>query len=455
MIETSRLFVRHALGASYEDMPEEARRAAKTFFLDTLGVGVAGAKAPYADEIFSVVEQWGAPRGAAAPVLGRAVSLPPPSAAYVNGFQIHCQEYDCVHEPAVVHPMATIFAALTAEAARSGPVDGATFIAAMTAAVDIATGLGVAAKAPIKFFRPATAGVFGATLGCARLRGLSEAAALDALGYALSQAAGTMQAHVEGKPALPVQIAAAARAALVAVDLAAAGVPGANDAVDGPFGYLPLFEGDYELAPVLDSLGEVWRIAQVSHKPFPTGRAAQGGIVAVQCLKTDEGVTAGALDSLTLTAPPLIHRLVGRPVTEDLSVNYARLCFPYLAAVTLRNGTVGLGDFSPEALSDPETLGLARRVRVIDDGNPDPAAFAPATLEARLVDGAVKRVAIDRLYGSPADPMSREAHLQKFRGCIAFGAGSADAAEAAIVRVDALEDEPDVAALVGLFSAAS
>lgn len=440
---------RHALSVEHAGLPAEAVAAAKTFILDTFGVGVAGAKARHADEVLRAARGWGGPGARdAAHTWASGARLPAVQAAFVNAFQIHCQEYDCVHEPAVVHPLATILAALCAEAERCGPIAGTDFIAALAAAVDVATGLGVAVKTPIRFFRPATAGIFGATLGIARLRRMPLAQTLDAMGYALAFASGTMQAHVEGKPALPIQIANAARGALMAVDVAAAGLPGPHDVVEGPFGYLALFEQGWELGPVLESLGTVWRITEVSWKPFPTGRAAQGGIPAVQDLIA-QGVTAEALESLTLTAPPLIKRLVGRPIVDPLPVNYARLCFAYLGAVTLLRGGVGLGDFTPERLGDPAVHALAARISVIDDGSTNPAAFTPQVAVARLKDGTTREARVERLFGSPAWPLTRAQHLGKFRACLAFGFGRPvpALAEEMIARVDALETEPDVGAL--------
>ena len=444
--------VRHALGASYEDLPPEAVRAAKTFILDTIGVGVAGAAAPYADDVFRTACAWGeAGPGGAAHVFARRKTLPAASAAFVNGFQIHCQEFDCVHEPAVVHPMATIFAALSAEAARGGAMSGKAFIAAVALAVDVAAGLGLAATSGIRFFRPATAGIFGATLGAARLRGFDQPAALDALGYALAFCSGTMQAHVEGKPALPVQIGNAARGAVMACDLAEAGLPGPNDVFDGPFGYLTLFEAEADIAPVLAALGERWRITEVSHKPFPTGRASQGGIVAVQELRR-QGVSADNLERLTLTAPPLIKRLVGRPYRDDMAVNYARLCFPYAGALALIDGTVGLEDFDEARLRNRDIADLARRIEVADDGSTDPAAFTPQRARAALKDGRVVETVVERLYGSPHNPLTHDAHLEKFRRCMAygFGAGAGARADALIRFVENLENEQDAARMARL-----
>ena len=262
-----------------------------------------------------------------------------------------------------------------------------------------------------------------------------------------------MQAHVEGKPALPVQIGNAARGALMACDLGAAGLPGPHDAVDGPFGYLSLFEEESDIAPVLDSLGDVWRIAEVSHKPFPTGRAAQGGIVAVQRLR-GMGVAADNLDQLTLTAPPLIHRLVGRPYKDQMAVNYARLCFAYVGAIALADGTAGLGDFTAARLADPRIAEIARRISVADNGSSDPAAFTPQTARARLKDGRVVETRIDHLYGSPGEPMSRDTHLEKFRRCMDYGfeRNVGVWADELIAHVEHLEEESDAGLVVRLAS---
>ena len=309
----------------------------------------------------------------------------------------------------------------------------------------MAAGLGVAVKSPIRFFRPANAGIFGAALGASKLSGLGTAATTNALGYALAFCSGTMQAHVEGKPALPVQIANAAANAVRAVELGRLGVEGPQDVLEGPYGYFPLFELDWDLAPVVESLGAISRITEVSHKPFPTGRAAQGGIVLMQKLR-DLGVTGEGSASITLTAPPLIERLVGRPAHGDMDANYARLCFQYSGAVALTLGTVGLSDFHDGALKDPDILNLARRISVVSDGSDDPAAFVPQTIVARLADGRDVSASIETLYGSPADPLTPAQNEAKFRACVAArwpdekGEAIADALIRAVQSLESLED---------------
>ncbi|MBB6253083.1 MmgE/PrpD family protein [Nitrospirillum iridis] len=425
MPNAAELLIDHALALSWEQLPASTRTAAATFLHDSVVVGVAGRKAPFANEVLSATLAWGQAGGQeggrGGHVLGRPdLRLPAPSAAFLNAFQIHSQEFDCVHEPAVVHPMATILSAVLAETDRSGPYDGENLLTALVAGVDVAAGLGVAATSPVKFFRPATAGIFGCVAALARLKGMSRRAALDAMGLALACASGTMQAHVEGKATLPLQIAGAARSAIQAIDLAVAGLPGPDGSIDGPFGYLTLFEDKHDIRRLIDGLAGPHRIEQVSWKPFPTGRAAHGAIVATQQLMHQHGMHALNLEKLVYRAPPLIARLVGRPIIPDMTPAYARLCFPYLGAVVLTRGTIDLADFTPERLRDPTIAQLAARISVESDGNPDPAAFVPARAAALLADGQVLSKDVTVQFGAPEWPLTRDEHMEKARRCLAF-----------------------------------
>ena len=443
-MNAAEILVDHALALRWSDIAEDARQAAKIFLHDSLCVGVAGKRAAHADAILNIVQGWGA--GDVASVLGHpGLRLPAASAAFVNAFQIHGQEYDCVHEQAVLHPMATLLAALLAESERGAPVSGERFLTAMIAGVDVAVTLGLAATGPLTFFRPATAGIFGCVAAIASLRQMEREQALDAFGHALAFASGTMQAHVEGRPALPVQIANAARNALLAIDLARAGMPGVRNPINGPYGYLSLFETEVDLPAALALLGRGHRITGVSWKPFPTGRAAHGGIVAIQRLICDHAVDKLNINAIEYHAPPLIKRLVGRPAFAGMDPGYARLCLPWLAAVTLLRGTVTLDDFQPEAISDPALLSLAARVTVIDNGNKDPAVFVPAIAIAFLKDSRKATVGVSAQLGSPELPLSMEQHLAKALSCLTF-AGLGASHEPLWNAINALDQSSNVVA---------
>jgi aconitate decarboxylase len=440
----------HVIATRFEHLPAAAVERAKTFILDTFGVGVAGSRAPFAAELKAQVERWGA--GSDARAWGARLALPAPSAALVNGFQIHNQEFDCVHEPAVVHALAVPQAASLAFAERAGGVSGRDLILALALGVDVAAGLGVAARSGLRFFRPATAGAFGGVAALAKLAGFDAAQLIDAWGIVYAQIAGTMQSHVEGKPLLPLQIGFCARAAVQAVDLAAAGLEGPRDVFEGRYGYFRLFEGDWDLAPVWAELGRRWRIAELSHKPFPSGRATHGGLDGILQLMARHGIAAPAVERVRVIAPPLIGQLVGRPDRPDPPVTYARLCMAYVGAVALTHGAVTLEDFTASRLVDPDVHALAARIAVEDDGNPDPNALNPQRVEITLMGGARHAIDLPAVLGSPANPLSPHQHLEKFRRCWAYAGLARETGDAMIRLIDQLETVSDTTALVELLT---
>ena len=449
----SERFARHVTGLRYEDLPAGAVAQAKTFILDTFGVGVAGSSADGADALLRAARNWGA--GEHATLWGRAERVPAVTAAFINGFQVHCQEFDCLHEPAVLHVMATLLPAAMAEAERGRNISGRDLIVAVVAGVDVAVTLGLAAKARLRFFRPATAGGFGAIAAVARLAGLDAAALVNAFGIQYAQTSGTMQPHLEASVVLPAQIGFNARAALQSCDLAQAGVIAPREVFEGRYGYLPLFEGEYELTPLLDQLGRVWRIEELSHKPYPAGRATHGGIEGIVALQREHGFQPIDVAEVRVIGPALISQLCGRPDIAAPGANYARLCMAFVGAKVLQHGGLDLSHCRDAALVDPVTHQLARRIRMEADANPDPNALAPQQVIVRLQDGTEWRWRGETLLANPARPFTRAQQLAKFRRCWEFAAGSLGVAagERLIDMVDALETVTDVRTLVSLLSA--
>ena len=443
-------FARHVVETRYEDLPEAAIEAARTYLIDTLGVGMAGSAGPWVEELIACQQGWGSAGDARAWV--RGTRLPAPAAAMVNAYQIHNSEFDCVHERAVVHPMAVLTGAMMAEVDRAGGIAGRDLLAAIVLGVDVACHMGVAVKSGLRFFRPATAGGFAATAAVGRLRGFDVATLTNAFGITYAQTCGTMQAHTEGLSLLGMQIGFNARNAIAACDMAERGLVGTADTLEGPYGYFRLIEAEYDIGPVLAEVGRTWRITEVAHKPFPSGRATHGVVDGALTLKRRHGFQAADIAAIRAAVPPLTHRLVGRPIRDDMEPNYARLCVPFVTARALLNDRVGVEDFAETARRDPASLALGRRIEVTIDGNPDPNALTPVTVEVELADGRRFVETLDVIYGNPARPMTREAHLDKVRrnAAAAVRPLKPEQVEALIATVDRLEDLADCRRLVDL-----
>ena len=406
---------RHVLETRYEDLPAAAIAATKAFLLDALAVGIAGSAASGSDTVRNAARHWGEAREAT--VLGTAMRLPAPAAALVNAHQMHCQEFDCVHEEAVVHAMSVLTPAALAWAERVGGVSGQALLTALTLGVDVAVTLGLNVSGDWRFFRPAITGSFGAVAAVGRLAGAAPAVLMNAFGIMLGQISGTMQPHSEGRALLPLQMGFGARNAIMAIDLAQAGVEGTHATFEGGCGYFALFEGGWDPDAALAELGHRFRIAELSHKPYPSGRATHGLIDGLLRMRAQYDFTADEVDRVVLLGSPLIAQLVSRPIRRDMSVSYARLCARYVGAVALRHGSVGLDDFTPERLSDPAIHSLAERIDIGIDETIKERVLLPQSLLIQLKDGAVHRCTVSDVLGSPARPLTRTQALEKFWAC--------------------------------------
>jgi 2-methylcitrate dehydratase PrpD len=445
----------HVARLTYADLPAAVVRAAKIFILDTFSCALAGSTGPSSAETLAAARNWGA--GDAAAVWARADRLPAPSAALVNAYQIHCLEFDCVHEGGVLHPMSSLMSALLADIEGQGrkrdrKVSGRDFIAAIAAGIDTSCSIAVCSKAPMRFFRPAAVGGFGAAAACAKLRGFDKDGIWNALGVMYGQTSGTMQAHVEGSKLLGLQVGFAARSAVVACDLAEAGIDGPKDVISGQWGYLPLFEGEYDLEPAWSQFGKTWRLLEVGHKPFPSGRLTHYAVDALQQMQKAHGFAAADVAKVTIVCPPLPHRLVGRPDKRDCTPNYAKLCLGFVCARTLIKGTVDQFDFVETVLRDEATHALAERVEVILDSNPDMNAFGPQDIKLSLRDGRSFAMTVAKAIGDPANPLPRDRQVEKFWKCWDLAASKMPRrnGEALLARIDTLETVDDVADLVRL-----
>ncbi len=435
----------HLLALREAPLAPATQAAARTFLRDSIGVAIAGAATPLACRLQAL---WQAGGSGQAQVWGTELRAPRDAAAMLNAFAIHCQEFDCVHEPAVVHPLAVTLAALLTDADARGGVSGEALLRALVIAVELAALIGICSRAPMRFFRPGMCGALGATAGLCALRGLDADASRHALGLACSQLSGTMQAHQEGLPTLALQIAWNARAALTAVDLAQAGLPGPRDFLEGPYGYFALVEGQagvgWDASPALEAMAAPVRaIEQISHKPFPTGRAAHGALDMLGELLRAHGFAPEQVARIELAAPPLVLRLVGRPLLGSLTPSYARLCLPYLLSTCLARGKVGLDDFSQDALVDPVRSASADRVAWGGNDCTDANALAPQALRVTLLDGQCFGLTRDAILGAPQVPLAAAAREAKFAHCLdhagaPFDAAARAALDACIAGVQAL-----------------
>lgn len=409
----------------YEDLPAPAVEAATVFFLDTVGVACAGKLAPKLDGLIAAAARWGSAGEAGASIWNTGLRAPGPVAALVNGYQCHALEYDCVYEPGVILPTPPIFGALMVKvdelSALGRSPSGPDLIRAFAVALEVSCTLAGAARSAMFFFRPSTTGVFSALAALACLDPLPRSQLRHAFGIGYSQMCGPMQAHEEGSLMLAMQMGFAARNALQAHDMARQGITSPVELLAGRFGYFNNFEHANDLPAALEAIGAPWKVTQLSHKPFPSGRVTHGVIHAMRGLRQELGLTPdNALDRIVrvqVALPPLGMQLVGRPMMHNPAPNYARLCIPFVAAAEVIFGGVDPTTFQPGRLADPTVETLAQRVITGEKPHPNPNAFYPQTLVLELSNGQSITREIPYAWGHPLLPLSAQEREDKFRLC--------------------------------------
>ena len=448
MCDTIEAIAEHVEAFRADALSDVTKTATKTFLLDSFGVGLAGSSGPLAPEMVQTQILGG--RGEDARVWGFGTRLPAAAAAMCNAYQIHNSEFDCIHEEAVVHAMAVVLPVAMAGAERMGGCSGGALLAALTVGVDVAAGLGVAAQSGLRFFRPATAGAFGGVAALGKLTGFSREQLIEAFSLVYGQLCGTMQAHTEGSMLLATQIGFNARNAVVACDLSAAGFTGPKNILDGEFGYFALFEKAGDTSSLGAQLADRRYIEEMAHKPFPSGRATHGILDGCLELQRAHEIKASEIVAVHARVPSLVHQLVGRPVSQDMTINYARLCAQYVTASALLRETLRIDDFNPDVFADADRQALAHRIHIEAFETNNPNDLLPVHVEIVTQGGDTYALTLDAVYGAPSKPLSRDAHLAKYRGnCeLTVNGLSLEKIEVLIQMVDDLESVTDVSRLV-------
>jgi 2-methylcitrate dehydratase PrpD len=124
------------------------------------------------------------------------------------------------------------------------------------------------------------------------------------------------------------------------------------------------------------------------------------------------------IEDVVVTVPEAGVSLVLEPAGAKVAprTEYeGKFSLQYSTAAMLVHGRVGLQTYTEEALADPETLALAKRVRYETKDYPTyPAAF-PGGVSIRTRDGRTLEADFQHQQGGPENPMSPDDVRTKFR----------------------------------------
>jgi 2-methylcitrate dehydratase PrpD len=359
-----------------------------------------------------------------------------------------------MHAGSVSHLGVVVLPSLLA-LSESRRIAGPAFIAAAVVGYEMGAKLGRALVTPgfARLFRPTgfTGPLAGAAAG-SRLLGLSEAACASALALAANTVSGLNQWPHSGGAEMFFHPGFAARNALTAVELAAAGADAAVDAMDGEAGLFAAFRPGSPAPDIQLFAGAAPELLEVYNKPVPACNFAQTPCQAALALVREGGalvreggIKIGQIRAIRVRASEAAVRYPGcdhaGPFERALQ---AKMSIQFGVAAALLHGSVEEANY--RLLDDPEILCLAGLMTLKADPGFTAAfpAAQGASVEIELADGRVlsQRIA-DVIPATPEQVRSR------FRAAAAAALGEDRAA--AIERfTDRLEEADDVGRLPAL-----
>ncbi|MCI5075381.1 MmgE/PrpD family protein [Oricola sp.] len=422
----SEVFSTFSSALTVADIPGAVLDVVRDDIFDTLACAAAGISADGVGPLIELVSRWGGRPEATIWCTGQQV--PAHHAAWVNGMMAHARDFDDTHDAAVLHAGVSVVPAAIAAAERETSASGADLLAGITAGLELICRLGVATKIGIidsGYMYTSLFGHFAATAAAARVMRMDAAETVNALGIAYSQAAGTHQVTRDAALTKRMQPGFAAKTALISTALCRAGISGAQKTFEGLDGlFNSYFRGDYAPEILRQELGQRFRLADLSFKPYPCCRfnhtAIEAGLLLREKLASlgDPQIT-GIVASVNHQS----HEAVGTPIEmrqNPRNIVQAQFSIPYTVACALIDGEVSLRHFSESGMANEDVRSLARRITVETDPVIERAwsrGISPTRLDAETAAGRIS-VQVDRPLGGPDRPMSDADFLAKFRGCL-------------------------------------
>lgn len=421
------------------------RLRATLHVLDWIGCAVLGAKAAPG----VAMQAYGRTLAAG---LAHAIGtgrLQAESAALVNGSFGNVLEMDDIHRTSVLHPGPVVIPAALAHAEAHG-AGAADFLDALIRGYEVVIRIGASVGlGHYRYFHnTATCGPFGAAAAVGSLLHLTPEQMVHALGNAGTVTGGLWQVRLENAMSKQFHTGHAARAGLVAADMAKHGFTGPAQILEGPLGLYAAMCPDAKPAEITADSGGPWKVYDTSFKPWAACRHSHATIDAALLLR--QKVKPAEVKRLTVRTYRDAKTFCDRP--EPRTVVDAKFSLQHAAAVVLHDGPPVLASFELPAIARPELAAFRPRVTVeIDDRfNTAYPHHYGAGLVADTTDGRTIEVAVKDALGDPGNPVDDDRVVAKARELMAAAGLPAGRIDSIVQQTRALADGAPLRALTAL-----
>ncbi|MCL2337413.1 MAG: MmgE/PrpD family protein [Firmicutes bacterium] len=416
------------LKTRYEDLPQNLAAEVKKQVLDYIGVAIAGACQPVANEVRELYEEIGGAKQAV--VWGSGKKMPVINAAQINATIGHCLDFDDVHEPAVMHPGVISIPTVLAVGDYVGGITGKELITGIALGGDMICRMSLAAypgknKIPSGWHCTTLNGSMVSANLTAKILDLNPDQAVSAIGIAYHQASGNGQTVKDGALTKRLGPGFAVRNGITSALLARKGVTGARNTFSGDWGFAHQYHhDDWDNDLLVGELGERWESSSISIKPYPCCRGLHHFCDIALEMYHELKLDPNQIERIRIWCGPSTMPLLGTPLEIKAfprNVVESQFSIAWGVVAGLATGQVTLQEYMDNELGihNPEILALSKKIVSLDE---DPALALPGfdggRVEVTMKDGAVHTKMRETPKGTPDDPLTFDDVLVKFRGCL-------------------------------------
>ena len=432
---------RYMVSARDRPLPPDVLVACKQRILDTFGAMISGSRMRPGLMAQRYVRGLGG--AAQASLVASDVRTNAVNAALANAMCAHADETDDFDPVTKAHPGCSTVPAAFAMAEANGR-SGAEFVRAVALGYDLCCRL-LLALGPdlVRGTHRSAEGMsstFGALGAAASLARLDEQGMRYAISYAAQQVSGIWswvkdEDHVEKAFDFA---GMGARNGVTAATMAAAGLTGVGDVLDGTNNMFIALSTAPKPDAMVEGLGTRYFVTETAIKTFSVGYPIQSPLDAILALRQQYGLTPGNVRHVLVKLPTDSIGIVGDSAMPDVSCQH-------LVALALVKGAVSFADSHDHGLMrDPAILGETAKVQLVGDrALMDPQAPRGAIVTVTMTDGRTVEHHTRFPPGTKENPLSTERVNAKARDLIAPVLG-ATRTEQLIERVNALEALADM-----------
>lgn len=391
------------------------RRQLHTLIIDFFAAAYAGAQLnrAFCDSVGEVMLGRGGTEEST--VLFGKRRYPAQTAAFMNALYGHGAELDDGNKKAMGHIGVHVIPAVFALADRLKS-RGEDLLLALAVGYEAYIRISAAAQPGMVkrgFHSTGMAGALACAAACAKLYGLNAGGIENAIALSTTMSSGLLS-YGDSRPAIkPLNPAAAAERGLFAAELAAKGVLGPTEALEGPNGWFHAVT-DSVAMEMLKGSGRLL-LHECYIKLYPSCRHTHCGIEAALGLR--DRIGSRNVEKIRVHIYPNAIRLAGQ-IKYPKDGDETKFSIHYTLACALAKGAYGVSDMDPPDLS-ANVRTLIDRIELIPDERMEDRArgIRGTRVEILTEGGEVFTNTVETPKGDPENPLSREEVVAKLRVC--------------------------------------